>query len=361
MEKRLYEKNDFNIGKWSGGVTTEFAIYPETARYLERDFIWRLSSASVELEESSFTRLPDYDRTLLVLEGEAVLVHGDERTVKLAAMEQDSFDGGVKTKCFGRIRDYNLMVRKGCRGSLHVLDAESGAKPVPQSGCSENAHRSYAFYCVSGYAVVSAEGRSHMVKEGQQLVLNATPEEDVGMSLMGEGQTVFAEIAYVKEAYAAEEIPEERMGAGDFAAAFRLAVTRNKWNQAVNKRKDVWYDEALQKALKKLDRTYITLILWVAGVVAAVAFGFGNVPDAMVALLAVAWTLLVFLLITPVIYLLVLPKPIRAHMKDVDRLTEYERRIYLRELDENEMLDKVLKKYRNSGRNLGRDDEEGTK
>ncbi len=358
MEKRLYGKEDFNIGKWSGGVTTELALYPETAKYLERDFIWRLSSASVDLEESSFTRLPDYDRVLMVLEGEAVLVHGEERTVKLAAMEQDSFGGEVKTKCFGKLKDYNLMVRKGCSGSLQVLDAENASMPVPQRERDENTHCSYGFYCVSGYAVITGGGSSHMVKEGQQLVLDFMPDEHIKMSFMGEGQTIFAEITYVKESYAAEEIPEEKAGVGDFAAAFKLSLTRNKWSQAVKKNKNVWYDEALQKALKKLDRTYITLILWVAGVLAAIIFGAGRMSEVTVVALAVVWTVLVFLLIIPVIYMLVLPKPIRAHIKDVDKLTEYEKRIYLQELDENEMLDKVLRKYRNSGKALGRDEEE---
>lgn len=358
MEKRLYGREDFNIGKWSGGVTTELAIYPETAKYLERDFIWRLSSASVDLEESSFTRLPDYDRVLMVLEGEAVLVHGDERTVKLDAMEQDSFDGGTKTKCFGQIKDYNLMVKKGCSGSLRILDAESSSKPVPQGERDDKAHCSYGFYCVSGYVVISTGDSSHMVKEGQQLVLDLTPEDDIKMNFMGEGQTVFSEIFYVKEAYTAEEIPEEKAGRGDFIEAFKLSFSRNKWTQAMKKKQDVWYDEALQKALKKLDRTYITLILWVLGVIAAVVAGMGRLSEMMIIILAVVWTLLVFLLITPVIYMIFLPKPIKAHIKDVDKLTEYERRIYLKELDENEMLDKVLKKYKNSGRNLGRDEEE---
>ena len=69
MKKRIYGKEQFNIGKWSGGETSEYAIYPESAKYIDRDFIWRLSSASVDVEESVFTKLPDYDRILMVLEG----------------------------------------------------------------------------------------------------------------------------------------------------------------------------------------------------------------------------------------------------------------------------------------------------
>ena len=37
--------------------------------YQSRDFLWRLSSATVELEESTFTSLPDFDRIIPTLKG----------------------------------------------------------------------------------------------------------------------------------------------------------------------------------------------------------------------------------------------------------------------------------------------------
>ena len=48
--------------QWSGGATTQLAIAPKGAVYADRDFLWRLSSATVELDESDFTPLPAYDR-----------------------------------------------------------------------------------------------------------------------------------------------------------------------------------------------------------------------------------------------------------------------------------------------------------
>ena len=50
-------------------ATTELSIAPENGNYQSRDFLWRLSSATVELEESTFTSLPDFDRIILTLEG----------------------------------------------------------------------------------------------------------------------------------------------------------------------------------------------------------------------------------------------------------------------------------------------------
>ena len=38
---------DYIVSVWSGGTTTQIAIAPEGARYAERDFLWRVSSATV--------------------------------------------------------------------------------------------------------------------------------------------------------------------------------------------------------------------------------------------------------------------------------------------------------------------------
>ena len=54
--------------------------------------------------------------------------------------------------------------------------------------------------------------------------------------------------------------------------------------------------------------------------------------------------------------MLVVPKPVRKHIKKVENLTPYEQRVREEELGSNERLEKVLKKYKNSGKNLGRDE-----
>ena len=128
MNYTLYRQEDYNTSQWMGGNTTELAIYPKTSKYLDRNFIWRLSSATIDVEESDFSKLPDYDRVLMVLEGEVVLSYEGQRVARLKALEQDRFDGGWKTKSFGKITDYNLMVRKGSEGYLDVIELEEANK-----------------------------------------------------------------------------------------------------------------------------------------------------------------------------------------------------------------------------------------
>lgn len=352
MIKRLYGTEDFKTGKWSGGETTEFAIYPENAAYIDRDFVWRLSSASVDIEESDFTKLPDYDRILMVLEGEAVLAHGNERTVKLAAMQQDSFSGDVKTKCFGKIKDYNLIMKKGCSGSMEVLYAENDTHSVERGNEGEHTHCSYGFYCVSGYAVIqdATTGEPNLIREGQQLVFDFGPDDIAEMIYSGEGTVIMTEVFYTKLAHTAVEIPEEKATFEDFKTAFKLARGNSKWKKAMGRDKaaDVWYDEALKDKLAFLDRTYIGIILWVIVSMIFVLMAVKGFPHVTAILLIIIWTVLYALVISPLIYMIVLPKPIAAHIKKVEELTEYEMQLYLSEQEGNEMTDKLLKKYKHS-------------
>ena len=75
MEIKKIGRDACRVSSWAGGTTTELSIAPENGNYQSRDFLWRLSSATVELEESTFTSLPDFDRIILTLEGEMDICH----------------------------------------------------------------------------------------------------------------------------------------------------------------------------------------------------------------------------------------------------------------------------------------------
>ena len=59
MTFTLLTPADYLTTSWSGGTTTQLTIAPAGAVYADRDFLWRVSSATVELDESDFTALPD--------------------------------------------------------------------------------------------------------------------------------------------------------------------------------------------------------------------------------------------------------------------------------------------------------------
>ena len=79
----LIKKEEQTTTNWSGGTTTELAIYPKDAIYSQRNFKWRLSSAVVNDEKSTFTSLKGIWRLIMVLDGELTLEHKGKHTVHL--------------------------------------------------------------------------------------------------------------------------------------------------------------------------------------------------------------------------------------------------------------------------------------
>ena len=144
MDWKLLTKADYVTTSWSGGTTTQLAIAPEGAVYADRDFLWRLSSATVELDHSDFTPLPDYNRFLSVLEGEIQLKIDTDEPVPVSPGKVVAFDGGVPVESWGQCVDFNLMVRKGkAQGAVNVLSGDCETSWLPEPG-------DLAVYCAAG-------------------------------------------------------------------------------------------------------------------------------------------------------------------------------------------------------------------
>lgn len=164
MNWKLLTKEDYVTTSWSGGTTTQLAIAPEGAVYANRNFLWRLSSATVETDHSDFTPLPDYDRFLSVLEGEIQLKIDAHETFPLAPGEVVAFDGGAPVESRGRCVDFNLMVRKGaCRGTVNTLHQDG---PFEEDWQAEG--DTLAVYCAQGTVRLPEEGLE--AKAGQMLL-----------------------------------------------------------------------------------------------------------------------------------------------------------------------------------------------
>ena len=113
---------DYAVSAWSGGTTTQLAIFPPEAKYADRDFLWRVSSATVELEKSDFTALPDYDRLIATLKGEITLTHNGGAPLTLQPYAVHAFSGADVTHSVGRCTDFNLMLRRGrAVGTMEAL------------------------------------------------------------------------------------------------------------------------------------------------------------------------------------------------------------------------------------------------
>lgn len=125
MKHRIIK--DHITTRWSGGDTTELFIYPADSQYKKGDYQFRLSTATVEIEESNFTPLPGVDRTLIVLDGKMDLIHEGYHNSVLTPLKFDCFKGDWNTKSIGKCVDFNLMCKAGTAGEVKGYSINEGA------------------------------------------------------------------------------------------------------------------------------------------------------------------------------------------------------------------------------------------
>lgn len=191
--KHLSE-DDYKVSTWSGGKTTELAIAPEGAVYADRDFLWRMSSATVELDESEFTELPDYDRLITPLDGVMTLTHNGGEPVELNPGDVDGFDGAWHTHSVGRCTDFNLMLRKGqCDGQITVLMPNT-VDPAPQHFVPDPQSGTLMLYCAAGSAAIRFPESIEQLIGKEALLLEGEEITSVDLAISAGGCVVAAEV-----------------------------------------------------------------------------------------------------------------------------------------------------------------------
>ena len=363
MKCRLIRQENYKESLWDGGTARELAVFPETASYSKRDFLWRLSSAVIEKDEAIFSELPDYDRVLMVLDGEVVLSYENQRVTRLAELEQDRFDGGWKTRSFGRITDYNLMVRKGSEGYLDLIFPEKEAQTYGSTEESEKPYSVHTLYCRDGYAVVCAGDESYMLRTGEQMIIESEACEEIEYGIMGEGTLIRGQIFYGVGSAGESENIEDGSGSGesqnsekasfdDFKLCIYLANVQFRWAKHVVKSlKYIWLDSELSDAVRKVESFYVTTLVFVAGLTAIVVMAATGIMSYTAGVIAAAvWLISDCLLVSPAIYMIFAPKPVRKHIKRIDQLSPQEEKIRQQEMSSNPRAEAIIKRYGGWGR-----------
>ena len=141
---------DYNISLWSGGRTIQIAIAPDGAVYADRDFLWRISSATAEIDESDYTELPDYDRLIAVFDQPIRLQHDGGDIITLQPYDVHRFDGASRTHSWGRCADFNLMMRKG-----RVDGAMTALNPDGDEAIDIRDVDTVLIYCAEGCGIIN--------------------------------------------------------------------------------------------------------------------------------------------------------------------------------------------------------------
>ncbi|MBL4935043.1 HutD family protein [Clostridium sp. YIM B02515] len=202
MNLKILKKADFTTTKWSGGDTTQLYIYPEDGSYTERNFLFRLSSATVTDEKSTFTKLDGVSRKLMVLAGEMKLEHLGRYSKVLREFEQDSFMGDWDTASYGKVIDFNLMTKEGCIGMLENIKVASDSKVTLEFTGNKLSNVIISLYPVRN-SMKLLFGEEEIVVEEKNLLLieQAKPGEGSTITISNENKegilnVVMAEVVF---------------------------------------------------------------------------------------------------------------------------------------------------------------------
>lgn len=119
---KIIKNDDYTPTYWSGGIATELTTYPLGSSFSNRDFLWRLGFAKIDIDTSTFSILPGVKRYLMVTDGSMILSHKDRYSKELKPFSQDFFMGDWNTTTEGRCSVFNLMTRKNYDGSLSHIE-----------------------------------------------------------------------------------------------------------------------------------------------------------------------------------------------------------------------------------------------
>jgi hypothetical protein len=117
----IIEKKDFKVSEWSGGTTSQILIFPKESDYVSRSFDLRISSATIDIEESVFTNLNGYRRILYNL-GEEIQIEINSINHTLGKYERIDFDGSDSVISRGKTTDFNIIFKPNINLISFLID-----------------------------------------------------------------------------------------------------------------------------------------------------------------------------------------------------------------------------------------------
>jgi environmental stress-induced protein Ves len=108
---QIYQLAKAKKSTWLGGETFEYFVYPADSNVQAQDFELRISSATIDLTESNFTKFENHKRFLMILEGEMDIIFHGKRSQKLKKHEFVEFLGSWNTNSISKskVKDFNVI------------------------------------------------------------------------------------------------------------------------------------------------------------------------------------------------------------------------------------------------------------
>jgi len=101
---------------WDGGETFEYYIYPENTLYANRDFLFRISAATINKVPSTFTKFNNYQRFLVMLDND-LNINNNGKEERYTQNDIFKFDSNSDVTSYTKGNDFNLMASKNAQAT----------------------------------------------------------------------------------------------------------------------------------------------------------------------------------------------------------------------------------------------------
>jgi environmental stress-induced protein Ves len=92
MKHKVIHAADVIRKRWSGGISSQYYIYPEGADRSTGEYAFIVTSATVELEESTFSDYTGFDRVIMSLTEAYDLTHDDKESHHLQPLSSSAIE-----------------------------------------------------------------------------------------------------------------------------------------------------------------------------------------------------------------------------------------------------------------------------
>lgn len=194
METEHIKSENLTTNVWSGGTTTQLYIYPPNADYRSRNFLFRVSTATVEEDESVFTKLHGITRHLILLDGNLKVQHNQLPAKTMERFDIITFAGDWDTKSYGNGIDFNLMTQQGIDGFVNVYKLNKHNSASMQENLIDC--EMTVFYIYSGFCNVETNNM-HLFLNTKDVFVFKNIEQNTTVKINTEEQLVIA-VAKIK-------------------------------------------------------------------------------------------------------------------------------------------------------------------
>lgn len=178
MEILKIAKQNLSPSLWDGGKTFEYFIFPTNSLYKDRDFIFRISSATIEKCPSKFTQFKGYQRYLLMLDNDLKIIRNDKDEY-YSKNEIFKFSSNDEITSFSLGTDFNLMVKEEM-AEIELINGDIDLRTTIKYG--------FIYSCSNGEVFI--DGKSEAISKDDCIVF--TSDIQTHIQIQGKGDFISA-------------------------------------------------------------------------------------------------------------------------------------------------------------------------